>query len=873
MLRLRLGCASLSKGLSVASRTRKNQWSSGWLYRTLPASCGQLNNYSTRSLQNGSSGVAKRSTTEKGSEVRYWVQDFPWSKTKKKADPQYPFLDEKSGANIRRLKEEHDRSKGELRDLRRELIDESYLEPLIQKLPTEAQNEIRLQAQRSAEEELQQAKRANALFSEIEIRSAIPLENRIYLERLNSNFREVLNNESNQKHRMKLWQSYARCKAFLPPFLHLISNETWDFLVRVSMSAQLMNDPHWASHRITLYEDMRATDRAIDSSQTLLYIEALNFQGHGERAVVQWQDMQGLVKDNRTSLAHYELIGVDLFTSQSNPRKAEEIAFEYLAREPPEESRILVPILATWLERGDTTGWKHAWALYLRMKAQLGSAITMTDYDSVMMAFLNGGKTNLALAVFKDMMLTGHKSQEDSLELYKKAVGFLEEDHPAHITAEDINTVALTSLAYLPKYYQNRFFYGKWLKKLISMGETDAAAMVIELLYERGIKPDSKHMNGIIGAWLRSTAPADNQKAESMAWSMIHERLDFVKKRGRSDIRKADTPLPLWVPFPTHINRGPAHANIETFSLLLLHYVNLRSNTKVEIIKGVLGDAMVRPNAFFMNHLLLHDLLQGNLAKVWTKYLEDFADICPSLETFELLWDSEKKHLERIIIKQPDEYPGPRLIMREMMNWFLAPARTVKEQNQAREDFSKKFYDLIIRCMCLAKDFEGVIVALYALRDAFGVYPDANTAKMITLHIALMGLGVGEGDQAEWMPRRQRIKRSPQVKANVDKVDNLFKMIWQQRNQFLLTENGAQDLDADEKFQQEEGLFVLAEFLRNVLQRITPGLAEDGALSVEANLKTAAASMGVSGINLKDPHTFHGQSAGPSNPKSVASSG
>ena len=796
---------------------------------------------------------------KKGSKVQYWVKQFPWSDKQEKADPQYPFLDEESAVKVKHMKDEIDQLDSELREMNKRLKDGSFLEPAIQKLPLDVQDETRAQIRGGAIEEAQKTKELQALLPNIEIRLDLGPTKRKYLERLNADVKEALTNGDDQKARMKVWQSYARCKAFLPQFLHQVPDEVWDLFVKISMHAQLKHDPHWASHRITLYEDMKSIGKPVDSSRQLLYIEALNHDGQGKIAVAQWQDMRSLVRDNRTSLAHYELIGVDLFTSQGNPQKAEEIAFEYLAQEPPEESRILIPILATWLERGDKIGWKHAWALYLRMKAQLGSNITMNDYDNVTMTFLHGGKTDLALAVFKDMMLTGQETGEESLELYKKAVGLMAKTQSKDITVEDINAVALTSLTYLPRKYQNRFFYGSWLKKLLSMGETDAAALVIELMYERGIKPDSKHMNGIIGAWLRSEAQVDNDKAERMAWAMVHERLDFVNGRGGSDIKKKDTTLPPWVPFPTHINRGPALATVETFSLLLHYYVGLRSEHKVETIQRVANAAQIPPDTFFMNQLLFHEVLNGNLSVVWTKYIEDFAHIRPDLQTFELLWDCEKKHLERVILKQPDEYPGPRLIMRETMNWFLAGARTAKEQNQAREDFSKKMYDLILRCMCLAKDFEGVIVALYALRDAFGVWPDASTAKMITLDIARMGLGLGEEEQSQWKPRRHRLKRNPQLKANVGKVDSLFKMIWRDRNQLLLVEHGMQQAAIDERMQQEEGLFILAEFLRNILQRITPGLGDGAGLAVEANLKKAASSMGVGGIDLEDPRSSYGK--------------
>ena len=796
--------------------------------------------------------------SKKGSTIQHWVKEFPWSTSPQKADPEYPFLDEKEAADVRRMKAEIRQLDGELQEMDKRLESGSYLEPIVQQLPPEAREETRLQiigrAREIAKNEAQRTRELQELLSKVEIKLDLAPNKSKYLQNLNADLKEALSKGDERQTRMELWQSYARCKAFLPPFLDRIPDQAWDTLLKISMRAQLNDDPHWASHRITLCEDMIATGRIVDSSQTLLYIEALNHAGNGKKAVVRWQDLRSLVKNNKTSSAHYELIGVDLFTSQGNPQKAEQIAFEYLAKEPPEESRILIPILATWLERGDEIGWRHGWALYLRMKAQLGSDITMNDYDNVMMTFLNGGKTDLALAVFKDMMLTGHETGQESLQLYRKAVGLMEKTQSKQITAKDFNTVALTSLTYVPRQYQNHFFYGSWLRKLISMGETDAAAQVIELMYERGVKPNSKHMNGIIGAWLRSAIQEDNDKAEKMAWGMVHERLDFVKKREQSDSSKPLARSPDWVPFYNPVSRGPALATIETFCLLLNYYVHRRSDQNVETVQRAIDAAQIPPNNFYMNDLLFHEALHGNLSVVWTKYLEDFAHIPPSLQTFMCLWDCEKKHLERVILKQPDEYPGPRLIMRETIGWFLAPTRTVWEQNLAREDFGKEMYYLIIRCMCLAKDFEGVIIALYALRDTFGFYPDADTARMVTLDVARMNIGLTEEESAVWRPRRHRLSRkNPLLRANVSKVDSLFKMLWKERKQLLLTELGMQESEITEEIQRKEGLYVMAEFLRNLLIRITPDLGKDESAAVDENLKKAAMSMGVGGICLDDP--------------------
>lgn len=861
---LSLPNSTRSRGLSIATRAwRVQKWRS-----PLPrpfAACLALSNKDPGTRGGtGKSFGDEDLTTKKGSTIQHWVKKFPWSTTQQKADPVYPTLDENEAAELRRMKAEASRLDGELQKMEKQLKDGSFLEPMVQQLPAELQEDIRNRiaatAKQIATRETQRARYLQEIYPKIEIRLELAPDKAKYLQKLNAYLKRAVSKSHERQTRAKLWQSFARCRAFLPPFLDQISDEAWDLLLKISMKAQLNSDPHWASHRITLYEDMIIVGRTIDTSQKLLYIEALNHADRGEKAVVEWQALGSVVKDNKMSSAYYELIGVDLFTSQGNPQKAEQIAFEYLSKEPPEESRILIPILATWLERGDEIGWRHAWALYLQLKTQLGSDITMNDYDKVVVTFLNGGKTDLALAVFKDMMLTGHETGQESLPLYRKAVGLIGKTQSKKITADDFNAVALTTLTYVPRKYQNYFFYGSWLKKLLGIGETDAAAQVIELMYERGVKPQSKHMNGIIGAWLRSETQENSEKAERMAWAMVHERLDFVKKRGRPEPSKLP---PEGVPFDDAVSRRPAHATIETFCLLLNFYVQRRSDQSVETVQRALEAAQIPPNHFFMNDLLFHEALHGNLSVVWTKYLEDFAHIPPSLRTFMCLWDCEKKHLERVILKQPDEYPGPRLIMRETMNWFLAPTRTVWEQNRAREDFSKEMYYLILRCMCLAKDFEGVIVALYALRDTFGYYLDPHVARMITLDVARMNVGLTEEESAVWKPRRHRLSRkNPLLRTNVSKVDKLFAMLWTDRKQILLSEHGLQDSDIIESIQQEEGLFVMAEFLRHVLRRITPDLGEDPSAAVERNLRKAAQSMGVGGISLDDPLPSYGKEDG-----------
>ncbi len=641
----------------------------------------------------------------------------------------------------------------------------------------------------------------------------------------------------------RLWQCYMRCKDYLPPFTHLIPDEAWDILW-MSQDGSSSGGQERATHLSVLANDMSKSGKQLTLHQSIVLINSLILESRHVEAMETWQRQQSLVAKDGELPVEYETLGVHLFSSQGDPRKAQEIALKIVAKGTEDMSNILVPVMQAWIRCPDENSGKNAWALYLHLKARMGPLIKAADYDKIILGFLHAGQKDLALAAFKDFMLTCEESKYESTELYKRSIGLVTTLQSNSIELSELTRVSLTALTVLPRKFQNKYFYGSWMKRLIGMGHPDAAAMVIELMYERGVKPDSKHLNGIMGAWLRLGTATDKEKAEKMGWAMIQERLDFVSRRSGSIVVTTDGIQDASdIRIPLHLQRTVSPATIETFSLLLLHYERRGKLKHIQLLRHYLYLAQIHPNTYFMNHLLYAELRRGQHAKSWELYKSLSPKVRSDLETFACLWDCQKVHMERLSVYPSDKFPGPRRIFYDMVSYYAALG--AKARDDVKEEFSRDLYDQIIRCMCLAKDMKGTLVALYALRDCFQTFPDHNTARMVILQVASMGAGNASRTSRR---RRSRLTDNTQAKANIARITKVFQLVSEQRAEVLQ----ARGVKLDEAASREEQLYLLAEFLRVVLRMTDPD-SED--FAVEKEIEKVAWEMGVGGIRILEPNT------------------
>lgn len=678
---------------------------------------------------------------------------------------------------------------------------------------------------------------------EVELR--VPDTHQAYVDRFNKCLKHLSDNSSQSTTKQDVWKWYRRCKQAIPLFVTMMPDETftmlWDSQFQGNTSiASRMNDMR------TLVEDMISGEKALTGNQWLTYIKTLHEGGKTDEALEFWEARKEDLTQSKEDKERYWELGVRLFAAKGDPKRAGEVAQTLLNRNKSHCPRVLIPVITAWANLPAPNSADRAWALYLRLKALLGANMTMEDYDTISIDFLKSGHTELALAVFKDMMLTGQGSSSDSTALYKASLGLVGDLQAFSISESEVNKVSLSALTILPRKFQNKFFYASWMKKLIGMGEVDSAATVVELMYERGVRPDTKHLNGIIAAWLRDGGATSKSKAEKLAWSMVQERIDKVWTLYR-DAGATEHPKPSvnhssrGVKIPKFMQRSVPQANIETFSILLLYYSRRSQDDLVKYLIECLENAQIRPNSYFLTHILYRELRKQNIGAVWRTFKHMTPAVQPDLETFAALWDCGKLQYDRSRTPFDPEFPSARALYSEMTDWLsnLRP----HGKKVAREEFSKEIYDQITRCFCLSKDLHGTVVALYAMKDTFGFYPDADTARMLMLQVArLAPVPAGVPKQ-----RRRRLSATPRSKENIAHIEKLLELLNERKVSALATE-GREMKDLDDDAQRVFQLELMSDLLRVVIQRMTPDSDQ-----VEEDIQVAARDMGVDGIDVGPP--------------------
>ncbi|THC93057.1 hypothetical protein EYZ11_007454 [Aspergillus tanneri] len=666
-------------------------------------------------------------------------------------------------------------------------------------------------------------------------------ENHAYVDRFNDCLKRVEHHPLDERLGQELWKWYRRCKQAVPDFVESIPDEAMSLLWDPKTSAESATASQ-AVHIQTLAEDALSVGRSLSTPHMLSYIKSLQNTGKTKEALDQWEAHQRGLSQKKEDLEAYWKLGVRIFSAEGDPQRAQDIALAFLANDKSRESRILIPVILAWGKKPGKEAAAKAWALYLQLKTLLEQhTMTMEDYDLISIGLLKAGRLNLAIAVFKDMMVSGHDPANDSTSLYKAAVGLVGNLQASSISEGDVNKVSLATLTVLPRRFQNRFFYASWMKKLIGMGEVDSAAMVIELMYERGVHPDPKHLNGLIAAWLRRGNAVAREKAERLGWAMIQRRIDTVWARSNSP---GESPRPNQdqevdgARIPRFLQRPMPSANIETFSILLLHYTRRSDEGMTKYLVKCLQDAQIRPNSYFMNHLLYAELRKQDIQSLWTKFQTMSASIQPDLETYACLWDCGKLQYDRGRTAYVSGFPTARALYADMMQWHAQLSS--RATSAAREEFSKELYDQIVRCFCLSKDLAGTLVVLCSMRALFGFTPDDITARVIVLQVARSA-----GVPVDTPKRRlRRLSSTPKSKENIAHVHRLVELLSERKISALQARGLSLDtLDPAEREQYQ--LEIMTDLLRLIMQRtaVNPN-------AVDAEIATAATEMGVSGIDL-----------------------
>ncbi|KAI1618572.1 hypothetical protein EDD37DRAFT_273130 [Exophiala viscosa] len=569
----------------------------------------------------------------------------------------------------------------------------------------------------------------------LKVTLSIPSKDKIYVKRFNKVLHEAGQSGAKDKDYFTLWKWYLRCQQHVSNFAVIIPEDVWHFLWK-TQTTRFYRPKHLAM----LGKDMIRVDVQLEDQELVQYIDALEDTGDIAAAAETWEAQKSRLGNNNELAETFWTTGIRIYVALGKPQKAQNLAFECYDHTTMVDPEVLVMVISAWAKSQRESAPTKAWSCYLDLRKRLerneDEQTSLRVLGRVSGALLEAGRTELASAVFKDMYLLKYKSAFDSWTFFQDMAKSL--PNSASPGEDIVNKIGLASLAFLPRNFYNRFFFGSWIKWLIGEGRLDEAAQVVELMYERGTRPDARHLNGLVAAWLREGSPTSRKSAEDTAWAMIRERVEMVKKRqAKTTISNPSSPKERTIDaaqIPPFLRRGAPAATIETFSILLQHYTRRSDLENASRVTDVmLGPAQMKPNAFIMNHWLYASLRSGQAEEVWTRYLNLKETISPDLETFCALWDTAKACYTPPNSHQ-NAFPDARSLFAEMQGWLrvIEPRR----RELVKADFSPELYEQIIRCFCLLSDPNGVLCALYGLRESFGMLPHEEVIRLIIVSVA-----------------------------------------------------------------------------------------------------------------------------------------
>ncbi|KAL3423542.1 pentatricopeptide repeat domain-containing protein [Phlyctema vagabunda] len=600
----------------------------------------------------------------------------------------------------------------------------------------------------------------------------------------------------------RLWRSYVLCRRGLLSAPHDVPRDVWWLLWSVFSSESAWNKDRLAHLKI-LGEDMYKAGLALPDSETLLYIEALFMGGEQENALRLWESAEDPYDDSSDAFKNYWELGVRMLAKNGQIDRSIQVADILLSSSGQStDARILLPIIHACLNSSAEHSVQKAWALYVRLRVFLGPDMEMDDYDSVITPLLNANQPDLALAAFVDMMLTGDDFSigEDSTSQYQQVVG-INNLSGVKIGRRELDWESSKSLAKLPKQFNNRYFFGSWIKKLIGDGELELAEKVLDLMNQRGICPDSKHLNGMIGAWLRTGTARGQEMAETTAWRMIRTRIEFVNTRRPS---RLSGPVRAVVHFPDKKDHKSVtgitpRANIETFGLLVESYRRHGKHQQLEELYNALDTAQIPISTFFMNQMLSVDTFSHKSNWAWDKYFSFVRErgVRPDYDTYKCLWFLMKKNADPLVTRVNNK-TSCRSLFAEMLNY----SALLTESGEMPRDL----YDTILLSFGLVDDQIGTAIALHALKHHFGTYPTPATARTVVLQLSRAGRKNAVG------LRPRRLKLDSVTKGRIDQVSQVLAEFRDQRVEALARQGIVfEEIQGDAKL--NESLMLLCDVL------------------------------------------------------------
>ncbi|KAI0486216.1 hypothetical protein F4859DRAFT_361264 [Xylaria cf. heliscus] len=474
------------------------------------------------------------------------------------------------------------------------------------------------------------------------------------------------------------WRSYSAARTTLSGRWHTIPAPTWDILWQI-LSAEYAFATSRMSYIYILAKDMQQAGISLRPEQQILALEAMFVDGWEKEAIDNHRRHASTLGANPETFVPFWQLGLQMYCRVGDIERAQRIASTILQSPYETDPRFVQPLIKLCSETPEAveTGFK----LYRDLRDSLGDSMTIEDYDTIISYFLGSRHTEYALFIFADMMKSG--------------------------------SIDLKEAEHYPPSIANPFFFGKWLKRLIGAGDLEGAFNVIRLMISREIIPRAIQVNGLIGAWFRSEAADNVQKAEDVAWAMINTRVQFVEMRARKS----------GLPGLTLFQRddGWPRATLETFCLLAENYKERHLTAKIGSLWESFQEAEIAPNSFLLNQLLLSLLQGGKREAVLPSYQEMFKrfNLQPDSHTFMALWQALPAN--RFARTLERDLSGEALQTRALFAEMIKHASIFKSEDGVEMD--QFLARNILHSFRKVQDYAGLLLAYRALRRMFNYNP------------------------------------------------------------------------------------------------------------------------------------------------------
>lgn len=440
-------------------------------------------------------------------------------------------------------------------------------------------------------------------------------------------------------------------------------------------------------------------------------------------------------------------LGIKLLSLRKDPQRAMSIYNAMKESLGYSDPKALVPIILSWNHLYQD---HKAWSVLQDLKHIINkdlNCVKPSQLEDIALSFMDAKKPAAAFSVWRYMWIKGMAVPEYTKEAAIFYQGIIQ-------TPQVLHTFSSNLLDALKDRVSDKYFYASWMKNLIRLGRPDLTLQVKKVMESNGLRPDPQHMNGIIRGFLKD---GYEKIAERLADEMIRQRLQKVasweeaieqKKRRKEaqpfsvsidslppELKDPQSPLQI---VEEKLNTPPM-ATPQTFSILLHYFTRKRDYKKAQDYMDLMIQCQTPLSAVHFNHLLKMHLRQSDLARLEKTFeiMTRQLGCKPDRYTWGLMWYAAWKSYT-----QPKRrglgFQTPRQLFTEMAKSIPA-AKHGEPSLEWESPESRATWRVIIRCFVLARDWDGLIVALNAGDSLWKIHVDEGIYKEVALGLLKKG--------------------------------------------------------------------------------------------------------------------------------------